>query len=114
MMNVFRQASATVVLLVLSLPLSLSGQTVVIEPEGHDVSPPLREMGAVPPMWDNFNLHAVKPLPARPSGGSDGALQTRPLPNSVTVSAINGFDGPGVTTGLTISGEPPDTEGSAG
>src|SRR5260370_504688 len=115
MMNVFRQSQAAVVLLLaLSLPLSLYGQTVVIEPEGHDVSRPLRDIAPVLPMWESFNLHAVKPIPVGPGGSPDGALQTQPLPNSVTVGPIGGFDGPGVTTGLTISGEPPDTNASVG
>lgn len=65
-------------------------------------------------MWENFNLHVTKPLPALPSGGPDGALQTTPIPTSATVGTISSFDGPGVSTGLTISGEPPDTNGSVG
>ena len=82
MKNSFGQPRAAMLLLLaLLVPLSLCGQTVVIHPEGHDVSPPLREMAPVPPMWENFNLHVLRPLPSRPIGGPDGALQTAPLPN---------------------------------
>jgi len=105
---------ATVLLIAISVSSSMYAQNVVLQPVGHDVSRPLRDMAPIPPMWENFNLHVNRPLPAQPSGGPDGALQTAPIQTSATVSTIGGFEGPGVSTGLTISGEPPDTNGSAG
>ena len=90
------------------------GQTVVINPAGHDVSKPLRQIAPIAPQWDNFNEHPVKPLPHGSAGGRDTALQTQPSTTAATISAITNFDGVGVTTGYTISGEPPDTNGSVG
>lgn len=110
-----RRLGTTLLLsLFLCVSFTLYGQTVVLEPVGHDVSQPLRTMGAQPPMFENFNLHMVKPIPARPDGGPDGALQTAPIQTSATISNLSGFDGPGVSTGLSISGEPPDTNASVG
>jgi hypothetical protein len=100
-----RRLGTTLLLsLFLCVSFTLYGQTVVLEPVGHDVSQPLRAMGAQPPMFENFNLHMVKPIPARPDGGQDGALQTAPIQTSATISNLSGFDGPGVSTGLSISG----------
>ncbi|HSM85157.1 MAG TPA: hypothetical protein VLT16_03345 [Candidatus Limnocylindrales bacterium] len=113
-MTAFRWLAAFSLLLVFSLPFSLHAQTVVIEPVGHDVSAPLRDMPVVPPTFDNFNLHMVKPVPHVFSSGPDGALQTAPIQTSATISSLSGFDGPGVSTGLSISGEPPDTNASVG
>jgi hypothetical protein len=114
-MTAFRRLAAFAVLLVLAVPFSLSAQTVVMHAVGHDVSAPLRNMPVVPPpTFDNFNLHLTKPVPAFPNGGPDGALQTTPGISSATISNLSGFDGPGVSTGLSIAGEPPDTNASVG
>src|SRR5207245_6702616 len=47
------------------------------------------------------------------AGGKDTVLQTTTT-TAATVSGITNFDGVGVTSGYTISGEPPDTNGSVG
>lgn len=114
-MTAFRSFAAMSLLLVLALPFSLHAQTVVLEPVGHDVSAPLRDMPVIPPTFDNFNLHMPKPVPhVFNTGGPDGALQSSPSLTSATISNLTGFDGPGVSTGLSISGEPPDTNASVG
>jgi hypothetical protein len=114
-MRVFRSlAAAAVALLVFSLPSSLSAQVRVLQPVGHDVSKPLRDMPVIPAAFENFNLHEVKPAPSAPNGGPDGALQTQPGTNAVTINNLAGFDGPGLSTGLSIAGEPPDPNASVG
>jgi hypothetical protein len=107
-------ATAAMLLLLVSMPFSLYSQSVHGQLVGHDVSKALRDMPVIPPQWDNFSEHPVKGLPALLNGGKDGALQTAPIISSATVSGITNFDGVGVSTGYTISGEPPDTEGSVG
>ncbi len=109
-----QRLAALSVLLLFTLPFNAQSQTVVLHPVGHDVSAPLRDMPVGAPIFDNFNLHAVKPIPAPANGGPDGALQTAPIQSSATISNLSGFDGPGVSTGLSISGEPPDTNASVG
>jgi len=109
------KAVAAFVLLGLAVPLSSHAQTRVLQPVGHDVSAPLRNLPVVPPpTFDNFNLHLPKPVPSFPNGGPDGALQTKPGQASVTINNLSGFDGPGTSTGLSIAGEPPDTNASVG
>jgi hypothetical protein len=98
----------------LFLPPSVAAQTTVHRPVGHDVSKPLREMPVIPPQWDNMNEHPVKPVPHPSAGGKDTVLQTTTGISAATVSGVVGFDGVGVTSGYTISGEPPDTNGSVG
>lgn len=108
-------AIAAMMLLLFSIPFALYGQGASPQLVGHDVSKPLRDIPVVLPQFENFNEHPVKPLPAMPAGGPDGALQTKPIiGTSATISAITSFEGPGVSSGLTISGEPPDTNGSVG
>ena len=107
--------TAAVTLLLMLGPLTASGQTVVMHPVGHDISRPLRDMPVVPAPVGSFKEHPVKALPAVRDGGPDGALQTKPLSTtSATISAISSFEGPGVSGGLSICCEPPDTNGSAG
>ncbi len=113
-MRAFRPLAVLSLLLLFAIPFGLQAQTVVLEPVGHDVSRPLRDMPVGAPIFSNFNLHAVKPIPAPPGGGPDGALQTSPIQSSATISNLSGFDGPGVSTGLQILGEPPDTNASVG
>jgi hypothetical protein len=114
-MSAFRSVAASFLLLAFAVPFSLHAQTVVMHPVGHDVSRPLRDLPVVaPPIFDNFNLHLPKPVPAVPNGGPDGALQSTPGVSSATINNLSGFDGPGVSTGLSIAGEPPDTEASVG
>jgi hypothetical protein len=113
-MTATRTFAALSLLLVFVLPLSLHGQTVVLEPVGHDVSAPLRDMPVVPPRFEDFDLHMPKPVPHAFKGGPDGALQSKPSITAATVNNLAGFDGPGVSTGLSISGEPPDTNASVG
>src|SRR5882672_5241740 len=91
---------------------SAAAQTTVHQPIGHDVSKALREMPAIPPQWDNMNEHPVKPIPHASTGGKDTVLQTKTGISAATVSGVAAFDGVGVTSGYTISGEPPDTNGS--
>lgn len=93
---------------------ALAQKTVVLQPTRHAVSKPLRNTKAIAPQWDNFNQHPVKPVPHFSAGGKDTVLQTRTGITSATVNSVAGFDGVGVSTGYTISGEPPDTNGSVG
>ncbi len=113
-MKGFSLSKASLLLLLLLLPLGLYGQTRVINPEGHDVSKPLHQIAPIAPQWDNMNEHPVKPVPHGSKGGKDTALQTQTSPTAATISAVTNFDGVGVTSGYTISGEPPDTNGSVG
>lgn len=109
-MTAFRRLAALSLLLVFAVPFSLHAQVTVLEPEFHGVTPPLRDMPVIPPTFDNFNLHLPKPVPGlQANGGPDGALQSSPSLTSATVSSLTGFDGPGVSTGLSISGEPSDS-----
>lgn len=87
----------------------------MLPPTAHDVSKPLRDTTPVAPPFDNFSVHALKAIPHGSSGGTDPVLQTSTsTPSSVSTSSLAGFDGVGVSSGYTITGEPPDTEGSVG
>lgn len=109
-MTASRRLAVLSLLLVFALPFSLQAQTVVLHSVGHDVSAPLRNIPVVPPTFDNFNLHVPKPVPGlQANGGPDGALQSKPSITATTVNNLSGFDGPGVSTGLSISGEPSDS-----
>src|SRR5436189_2441703 len=89
---------------------SAMAQVVIHHPVGHDVSRALRDMPGIPPQWDNMNEHPVKPVPHAAAGGRDSVVQTTGLATtSATVTSLTGFNGVGVTSGYTISGEPPDT-----
>jgi hypothetical protein len=103
-----------VVGLLLGVTTILSAQVVVIHPEGHDVSKPLREMSPIPPAWENPHEHPVKPVPHGSQGGRDTVLQTSPIITSATVNNLSGFDGVGLSSGYNVNSEPPDTEGSVG
>ncbi len=114
-MKAFRPSiRAFLLLLSLTLPVAVYGQTTVLNPVGHDVSRPLRQIAPIAPQWDNLSEHPVKPVPHSSAGGRDTVLQSKPSTTAATISAITNFDGVGVTTGYTISGEPPDTNGSVG
>jgi len=94
---------------------SLIAQTVVLNPEGHDTSKPLRDTAPNFPTWDHMNDHPLRPVPHGSAGGKDTALQSSSVSTtSATVNSSSGFDGVGLSTGYTISGEPADTEGSVG
>jgi hypothetical protein len=99
----------------MSTGLFASGQSIMLPPTAHDVSRPLRDTNPVPPPFDNFSLHSVRPVPHSSAGGTDTVLQTHAITSSsATTSSINGFDGVGASTSYNITGEPPDTEGSVG
>ena len=91
-----------------------SAQTSVLYPEASDVSAPLHGMAPNFPTWDHMNDHPLRPVPHGSAGGKDTALQSNPSATSATVSNAAGFDGVGLSTGYSISGEPADTEGSVG
>ena len=109
-----RQVLGAACLMFLATTLS-SAQQHVIKPVGHDVSKSLREMPVIPPAWENMELHEVKPIPHHALGGRDTAIQKQGLSTTAaTVSGTTGFNGIGVSSGYSISGEPPDTNGSVG
>src|SRR5437868_965821 len=102
---------------VLSISAMAYGQnaTLVLRPVGHDKSKALDQMPVIPPAWENMETHPVKRLPKRSAGGIDTVLQAQGLSTTAaTVSSASGFNGVGLSSGYTISGEPPDTNGSVG
>ncbi len=111
----FHLLLASSLLATASLTMSLAAQTVVLEPEGQDTSAPLHGMAPNFPTWDHLNDHPIRPVPHGSAGGKDNVLQNYSVSTtSATVGNASGFDGVGLSTGLNISGEPPDTEGSVG
>jgi hypothetical protein len=93
----------------------LAAQTVVLNPEGHDVSRPLRDTPPEIPSTDRMPDRPLRPVPHGSAGGKDSVLQSSPSSTtSATISSSSGFDGVGLSTGYSITGEPPDTEGSVG
>ena len=90
------------------------GQTVVINPEGHDVSGPLRDMPAIIPGPDHMADRPLRPVPHGAAGGKDTAVQSSPSVTTATITNPAGFDGVGLSSGYNITGEPADTEGSVG
>ncbi|GAC1515940.1 MAG: hypothetical protein NVS1B11_34960 [Terriglobales bacterium] len=116
-MNVPRHLFGTVaaVSLLFFLPCFALAQTIVMHPVAHDVSRPLRSIPAVVPQFDNFSGHPAKAVPHFSAGGKDTVLQNSATNiTAATVSSAAGFDGVGTSTGYSITGEPPDTEGSVG
>ena len=109
-----KQLLAPCLLISFAAASPLFAQDVVINPEGHDVSGPLRDMPPGPMSSYHMDDHPLRPIPHGSAGGKDYALQSRPGTSSATVSSATGFDGVGVSTGYSISGEPSDTEGSVG
>ena len=89
-------------------------QTVVLNPEGHDVSRPLRDTPPEIPSSYRMPDRPLRPVPHGSAGGKDSVLQSSPSTTSATISSSSGFDGVGLSTGYNITGEPPDTEGSVG
>jgi hypothetical protein len=73
-------------------------------------------MRPIPPEFDHFNEHPVKPVPVSPKGaGRDSVLQSgATTATAATISGATNFDGVGLASGYNISGEPPDTNGSVG
>jgi hypothetical protein len=92
----------------------------VFYPVRHAVSPPVRELATIRPgsVLEDWE-HPVHKLPrryaARPAAFRDAALQAAATPSlKLAVSAGTAFDGIGVTTGYSITGAPPDTNGAVG
>ena len=107
---------ATCLLTCLAFAGSLKSQTMVFYPEGHDTSQPLRDIPAIPvTATDHMQDRPLRPVPHGSSGGKDAVLQNySSSTTSATMTSSSGFDGVGLSTGLNITGEPPDTEGSVG
>ncbi len=93
----------------------LVAQTVVHNPEGFDTSKPLRDTPPEMPATAQSPDRPLRPVPHGSAGGKDTALQSFPAaPSTATIGSASGFDGVGLSTGYSITGEPSDTEGSVG
>jgi uncharacterized membrane protein len=101
-------------------PMRMVNPQVVYE-NNHDTSPPLREMKAIPPQWDERYDHRVRqwahhhPLlsPDQLKLLRDGARQKLSIGPSLSATVGLNFDGVGLPS-YTPSGAPPDTEGAIG
>lgn len=99
----------------LAIATPMVAQTVVITPEGHDVSGPLRNMPALPETAHTPDDRPLRPIAHGSAGGKDSALQGSPSSTtSATISNAAGFDGVGLSSGYNVNSEPPDTNGSVG
>ena len=91
-----------------------------IELDHWDVSPPLRDMKLIPPMYPELEAHEVKHLPRRYppadlAATGDPARQAAPGGTEVSGTVGLNFDGVGVGLGgFSPNGAPPDTVGAAG
>lgn len=105
----------TCVLAAASVGAPLMAQTVILYPEAQGVSKPLRDTPPVLPGPDQIPDHPLRPVPHGSAGGKDTVLQSGPSSTTAaTIGSSSGFDGVGLSTGYSITGEPPDTEGSVG
>ena len=112
-MKVFHVVAATAAVMLATSTVSFS-QVTVIRPE-HEVSRPLRDIKPILPQAEGREEHAVKPVPSHSIGGTDTALQSLPATTSATVVGQTSFPGLGDgIAGFTMTGEPPDTNGSVG
>ncbi len=123
-MNMKRAAVWAAISAVLCLPLL---QDLALAQEGrvnpailsevkHDVSPPLRDIVAVP--LEEWPQRTIPVLPTEPSpitpSQADPVVQTSPGPLVGTIDGLN-FDGVGQGVyGFRVTGAPPDTNGAVG
>lgn len=93
----------------------LSSQTVVLYPETQDVSQPLRNTPPAFPPNEHVPDRPLRPVPHGSAGGKDTVIQGSPSSTtSATFNTASSFDGVGLSTGYSVTGEPADTEGSVG
>jgi uncharacterized repeat protein (TIGR01451 family) len=116
---------SAIVLLIVSLALPAPAQILITRQEvRHDVSPPLRDLARKAPAAPQEQPHEAEelrliPLPQglKPAEDPDPVLQ-KTMPSEALAlgpTVINNFEGLGQgTTGFSIVGAPPDTNGAVG